>query len=311
MKLSGWQRWGILLSILWAIGGAIHQRTEDVEKADDFAKFSYKVCADNKVAESDTDLRSCTEGQEKNRKIWMEGSTGNVAVFALMPIPLAWFAVFILRYIVRAQAVGFRAVVPWQTLSKPKKSFVVFSTVATVAVALFGIMVAMNLYVDTLVPVSIGYKSMVMKTGNSYVTAEGTWTRSGLTAGSSIAVPLQTSKINCNREERRCLEAKASVSGNVLTSELVQYDIESWSDTAIVFKNEDLCYAEVFTIDLRTSVVNGAGKQTNMDDAYCKRFSGREAKWNYRLADGFSVYWDQRQKARPLPLRVMHAFFGN
>jgi hypothetical protein len=311
MKLSGWRKWGIVASILWALGATIHQRNENVESANDFAKFSYKVCADNKVALSDTDLRSCTEEQEKNRKIWMVGSWGNVAIFALMPIPVAWFAVFILRYIARAQAVGFRAVVPWQTLSKPKKSFVVLSTVVTAAAALFILMVVMNMYVDTLVPVSIGYKAMVMKTGDSYVTAMGTWTRAGMTAGSSIGVPLQTSRINCNRQERRCTEAKASVSGGTLTSELVQYDIESWSDTTIVFKNEDDCYAEVFTIDLGTSSVNGAGRQTNMDNPYCKRFASQEATWTYHLADGFSVYWSERQRARPRPLRVMHAFFGN
>jgi hypothetical protein len=311
MKLSGWQKWGIVLSILWAIGAAVHQRNEDVEKAEDFAKWSYKVCSDNKVAAQETDLSTCIAEQVKNRKIFMEGSWGNVVFYTLAPIPLAWFAIFILRYIVRAQAVGFRAVVPWQTLSKPKKSFVIASTVITVAVTLFSLMVVMNMYVDRLVPVSMGYKAMVIKTGDSYVTASGTWTRAGLTADSSIGVPLQTSRINCIRQERRCTEAKASVSGSTLTSELVQYDIESWSDTTIVFKNEDDCYAEVFTIDLGTSSVNGAGRQTNMDNPYCKRFAKQDATWTYHLSDGFGVYWAERQKARPRPLRIMHAFFGN
>jgi hypothetical protein len=37
MRLSGWQRWGILLSILWVIGAGVHQCNEDVEAADGYS----------------------------------------------------------------------------------------------------------------------------------------------------------------------------------------------------------------------------------------------------------------------------------
>ena len=38
---------------------------------------------------------------------------------------------------------------------------------------------------------------------------------------------------------------------------------------------------------------------------------GDERSWSYRLAKGFPIYWDLRQKARPLPLRVVQSFFGH
>jgi len=151
---------------------------------------------------------------------------------------------------------------------------------------------------------------MVMQTGDDMVTAEGTWTRSGMTEGSGIGYPLQTSQIKCIRPERRCSEARALVSGNTLMSELVEYEIESWSDTTIVFKNDNPCTTEVFTIDLKTKMVNGVGHR-NKDVKFCNPFGSKEDNWNYRLSDGFNVYWEQRQKARPLPLRLFQTLFGN
>lgn len=43
MQLNGWQRWGILLSILWALGAGLHQRNADVEHAESFTGFAYNV----------------------------------------------------------------------------------------------------------------------------------------------------------------------------------------------------------------------------------------------------------------------------
>jgi len=57
--------------------------------------------------------------------------------------------------------------------------------------------------------------------------------------------------------------------------------------------------------------VSGAGHRINENLEFCKRFPSQEQQWNYRLADGFKVYWELRQKARPLPLRVFHSFFGH
>ncbi len=310
MRLNGWQSLGIVFSIIWALGAAIHQRNTDVERAESFTKFAYRVCADTKALAHDNDLASCEQEREKNLVVWLKGSWGNVALLALAPIPLGWLAAFILINVGRAQVIGFRAVVPWATLSLPKKAFVIFCALASGVTVLFGVTVVLNLYVDTQVPVALGLRASVVKTGEDMVTAEGTWTRSGLTEGSAMGYPLQTSRIECNRQERRCTEAKAFVSDNALMTELVEYNVESWSATTIVFKNDGLCVTEVFTIDLKTESVNGVGHR-NKDQKFCNPFDSKEDNWNYRLSDGFKVYWEQRQKARPLPLRLIQTFFGN
>ncbi|HXW26275.1 MAG TPA: hypothetical protein VEK73_16140 [Xanthobacteraceae bacterium] len=311
IKLNGWQRIGIIASIIWAFGAGIYTHKADVERANFFANFAYKVCAYSKEVAHETDLSSCDQERKANIIAWMKGSDENVAFAALAPIPLGWFAAFILLYVGRAQVIGFRAVVPWATLNWAKKSFVVFCTFVSLISILFAIMVILNLYVDTQVPVALALRPKVMKFGEDSVIAEGTWTRSGPTQWSSIAFPLQTSRIRCNRQERRCMEAKASVSGNVLVSELLEYEVESWTGGSIVFRNDAPCASEVFTIDLNTEAVSGAGHTINENTAFCKMREDNEKYWNYLLSNGFDVYWAQRQKARPLLLRLIQTLFGN
>ena len=311
IRLSKLKCVGLALSIFWAFGAGLYTHNADVERAENFAKFAYKVCSDNKAITHNPDLSTCLQEREVNLKTWMEGSTGNVAFAALAPIPFGWLGAFILLYVIRAQIFGFRAVVPWATMSWPKKAFVSFCVLASFITVLFGLTVILNLYADTQVPVALGSLTEVIKTGDDLVYAEGTWTRSGSTEGSSMGYPLQTSKINCNKNERRCTEARALVSGNALMSDLLEYDIENWTSAAIVFRNDSLCATEVFTIDLNTKAVSGAGHRINKDNYYCKIYGGNEESWKYQLSNGFKVYWEQRQRARPLPLRLIQTFFGN
>ena len=305
----------LLPSLVWAIGAGVYTHNADVERAEHFVKFAYNTCAYGKEVNHDTDLSSCEAEKSKNLKTWMEGSNGNVLITSLAPIPLAWLAGFILLYVGRAQLIGFRAVVPWATLTRPKKLFVVFCGFVSLGSILFGIVMLLNLYVDTKVRVSPGPFVDVSKTGENLVTVEGTWTRTDLT-NDTIASPLQTSKIECNKEDKRCIEALASVSESTLMSDVVEYDVQSWTPDAIVMRRDFPCSTEIFTIDLNTKAVTGAGHRINENDLFCKSPSPAEPQkerstWTYRLSNGFQIYWELRQKARPVFLRVIQSLFGN
>ena len=127
-----------------------------------------------------------------------------------------------------------------------------------------------------------------------------------------MADPLQTSTIQCNRVERRCVESRATVIGNtVLASDVVEYELQTWTDKAISLRNESPCTEELYTIDLVTSLVSGSGRRINKDSSFCKTMDGEEQEWSYRLSDGFPVYWELRKQARPTLLRVLQASFGN
>jgi hypothetical protein len=313
MRLNGWQKLGVALSIVWAVAAGIHTHGEDVERAENFANLAYKTCSNTKMLAKSADLSRCEKEKATNTETWMKDSDKNVAFAALAPIPVGWLAGFILLYLGRIQLAGFRAAVPWSELTRPKKGFAIFCCATLVAGLLFASMIIMNLYVDTQVPVALSPFMEVIKTGDDMVRASGTWTRHGATAGSAMAFPLQTSTIDCYRSENRCVEARASVSGNLLTSEVLQHDVQSWTNASIVLKDTYLCAEEVYTIDLNTKTVSGAGRHINSDTPFCKLSPAGtgEAEWGYRMENGSPVYWDIRSKARPRPLRVIQSMFGH
>ncbi len=315
MRLNSWQWIGIALSIAWAIGAAINQRDSDFESANSFATWAYESCVRSKASQKDGDLSNCSKERDEALRVSLNGSWGNVAFTSLVPIPLCWLAVFILLNVYRAQIIGFRAVVPWATLPLPKKAFVAFSVLTSLVVIVFVLLVALNSYTDAQVPVALSPFVSVTEGGNSLVQAKGTWIQEGNRTASKFDTPLQTSSITCYREQGRCLEARASVSTfalNSLMADLVEYEIESWSDTTIVFKEDSLCPATIFTIDRKTKTVNGVKYSPKEFDAYCKDFySSSRENVTLRLANGYNVYREEKKKARPLLLRLIQTMFGN
>lgn len=206
---------------------------------------------------------------------------------------------------------GFRAAVPWGQMSRLKRGFAIVCILFLGGALLFGAMSVMNLYVDTKVPVALSPFMDVTKGGTDFVQVAGTWTRHGRTEKSALGYPLQTSTIDCNRVERRCIEARAYVSGNLLGSELVTYDVQKWGKESIVMKNDGMCTEEIYTIDLNTKAVTGAGRRVNGDTGFCKLSPSDETEWSYRMESGFPIYWNQRMKARPALLRIIQSFFGH
>ena len=312
MRFNRWVGIGFLLSIIWAVGAAVHTHNDDVEHADHFVKLAYQTCATSKNLANDADLSSCEAERKANQITWMEGSNKGAAFVALAPLPFAWLGVFILVYVIRAQIAGFHAVVPWSTLTRSKKWFVGFCCLSSALALLLVIVIALNAYVDSKVPVGMASFQDFTKTGDGLVTVTGTWTRTDLAdTTDTLASPLQTSKIECDKAANRCTEAQASVSGTTLMTDLVSYDIQSWTPDAIVMVRDEFCATEVFTIDLNTKAVTGAGHTTHETDAFCMSNKSEKNTWSFQLGNGFKTYWELRQRARPMPLRVIYSFFGN
>jgi hypothetical protein len=88
------------------------------------------------------------------------------------------------------------------------------------------------------------------------------------------------------------------------------YNIVSWTPSAIVMENINSCSTEMFTIDLNTRKVTGAGYATNKDKDQCKFTAwapkeGREENWQYQMEDGSRIYQEQRKKAQPFFLKLI------
>jgi len=308
MRLDGWQRIGIVVSIVWAVAAAICQRNADIERAQDFTKFAFKVCADARSPGRDKDAPSCSQESETHKAVWLAGSWGNVALVALVPIAFGWLSVYTIFGIRRRIApIDFRALLPWATMPLRRKKLMVAGAVVGFVTAMSGVLTVFNLYVDAKIPVVLGYGAFVTEVGNNLVSATGTWT---LQPPAKMDAPLQTSRINCYRERRRCTEAKAYVtSGKFLAADLTEYEIELWTDAVIVFKNRDYCVSTVITIDRRIKTVSGVGRFTNLDTRVCE--GATDKGWTLYLTDGYKVYWEQRRRVGSIALRLIRMLPGN
>jgi hypothetical protein len=95
MRLTKWQRIGIVISIVWALSAGIYQRNIDIQRAEHFVDLAYRACTEAKYLHHDYDFESCSRESEKNWAIWLEGSWGNVAYISLVPIPFGWIAAYL------------------------------------------------------------------------------------------------------------------------------------------------------------------------------------------------------------------------
>ncbi|MDB6063326.1 MAG: hypothetical protein JWM78_3429 [Verrucomicrobiaceae bacterium] len=315
MRLNGWQRFGIFLSIVWVISAVFHQHNEDFAQAQSFASLAFKACANSKYLDRSPDLSQCESEKTGNINVFMKDDVGNALLIALLPLPFAWIAAYVIEGLSRALIIGLPVVLPWRLMSRPRKAFVLSGMLLSGIASLFGLLSLLNFYTDTFTPVVLSPFRDVIDFNDDTVVAEGTWTREGsLGSGSKMDYPLQTSKITCTKSDQHCVESRAAVSGNLLSVNQIDYEIDSWSPTIIVFSNETLCARETFTIDRKTKAVNGIGRWLITNDKFCLMGSTAhmsESSWEFHLEEGFKIYWAERQKSRPAPLRIIQAFFGN
>jgi hypothetical protein len=99
-RLNGWQRIGIVLTVLWAIGGTIWEVSSIIES--DTSYDSYDAC----VLKPNADRRACD--QEFETQQFKEVRRG--LVFVLAPIPIAWLIAYGLIALARWIRRGFD---PW------------------------------------------------------------------------------------------------------------------------------------------------------------------------------------------------------
>jgi hypothetical protein len=90
------------------------------------------------------------------------------------------------------------------------------------------------------------------------------------------------------------------VSGNVLMSELAEYVVQRWTKESIVLGNDGECAEEIYSIDLNTKAVSGAGRRIHSDDPICKVFASAETEWatGWRVAPRFTGGQDEGTTAR-------------
>ena len=97
MKLNRWQRIGVVISILWALGAAYYERSSEMEVGQHFIDLHYQACIE---IEKST-IEACSVEMNKNFDIWMKPNWGNIGFIAFVPIMLGWVLVFIIIRVYR------------------------------------------------------------------------------------------------------------------------------------------------------------------------------------------------------------------
>lgn len=111
LKLNMWQRLGIIASALWMVGGGLWQRTSDVAFASHMMSERYLPCteaASQLASGADAINSNCMSDAFKTYLIFMEGSWGNVALFAIGPVLLTWILSYVILWLFRWVMIGRR-----------------------------------------------------------------------------------------------------------------------------------------------------------------------------------------------------------
>ena len=106
MRLNGWQRIGIVASVIWAIGAPIYLDSAAEQKAgENFSRY-YELCRDN----TSNDPNRCFELASRQYDLVERYHllSANGAVAALVPVGLGWLLAYALVYLVLWIRAGFR-----------------------------------------------------------------------------------------------------------------------------------------------------------------------------------------------------------
>jgi hypothetical protein len=107
MRIGGWHRLGIVLSIVWAIGGGLYRINEDSRHAEEMEKLTVRICIDKKTSKSDFEFAPCYAKGVEVWRLLLRNSREDIAIFALGPIPLGWAFAYVVIVIWRWVRAGF------------------------------------------------------------------------------------------------------------------------------------------------------------------------------------------------------------
>jgi hypothetical protein len=102
MRLGGWQRIGIVLSVCWILVGGYWGNQVGLSEGD-WVRARFAACLEARSIQTDgsvpkdTDWRPCDVAFDRDFPHAIRNHWYYAAVFAFIPIPLAWLLVYALR----------------------------------------------------------------------------------------------------------------------------------------------------------------------------------------------------------------------
>src|SRR5262249_12846410 len=106
MRLNGWQRIGIVASVIWAIGAPIYLDHAAQQNAMEAFGSYYEACRDNPSSELDWRFERARWASDTVTRYQLLSVNG--VVVALVPVGLGWLLAYALVYLVRWIRAGFQ-----------------------------------------------------------------------------------------------------------------------------------------------------------------------------------------------------------
>ena len=91
MRLNGWQRIGVVLSVLWALGAAIYERNEQVKSADTLYQLKAQTC----FTDPADIAKDCLDKVSLQDVSHATANWSDVAFYAVGPVVVGWLVALI------------------------------------------------------------------------------------------------------------------------------------------------------------------------------------------------------------------------
>lgn len=122
MRLSGWQRLGIIASVIWAVAVFLTTLSNKTDKAAHIASGLRNICEDlNREKPKDQQADCWKEWHEHFATYGGDYRYQEAALVALVPIPIAWLFAWIVRSLYRWVRRGFQNHSPRQPAQRDER----------------------------------------------------------------------------------------------------------------------------------------------------------------------------------------------
>jgi transposase len=106
LRMSVWIRFGIILSVAWAVGAGLYQTKVALRKSDSLYEFSYSVCEQNDTVRLNPTNADCSLKATEETRPFKQSRLWAALIVALTPLPIFWLAAFLIIRIFRRRDVA-------------------------------------------------------------------------------------------------------------------------------------------------------------------------------------------------------------
>jgi len=104
MKLNGWKRIGIIVSIVWVIGAGAHTYNSTIDKFSEMIASTHVQCDNNLAAKTGdaytVGFNACNKEADDSLTSVLGVARLDAVLVALVPVPLGWGFAYLILFLI-------------------------------------------------------------------------------------------------------------------------------------------------------------------------------------------------------------------